>query len=182
MSEPGLEDRRLASAVCANGDEAAFRTLYRRHTPSLFRLALRLGGGDEAWAEELVQRSWIRAVQGLDRFRWRSTLRTWLTGIMVNCARELWRERRDDLGIPGDSLAGPADSPEERIDLERAVTRLPQGCRRIFVLHDVEGFTHQEIAELLGVEVGTSKSQLAHARRRLRAALAPSGVEPKENP
>ena len=89
-----LEDRPLASAVAASGDEAAFRTLYRRHTPALYRLALRLGGGDEPWAEELVQRAWIRAVEGLGGFGWRSALSTWLGGIAVNCARELWREGR----------------------------------------------------------------------------------------
>ena len=173
------EDRDLAAAVVRSGDEAAFRSLYRRHTPALYRLALRLGGGDEPWAEELVQRSWIRAVEGLGGFGWRSALSTWLGGIAVNCARELWRdgrgrdealdEERDPVPAPHASPSGP----EDRIDLERAIERLPQGYRQVFVLHDVEGYTHEEIGGLLGIEAGTSKSQLSHARRRLRAALEP---------
>ncbi len=184
------EDRDLAAAVARSGDEAAFRQLYRRHTPALYRLALRLGGGDEPWAEELVQRSWIRAVEGLGAFGWRSALSTWLGGIAINCARELWREGRgrdevldevpDRITASGDSSAGP----EDRVDLERAIERLPQGCRRVFVLHDVEGYTHEEIGGLLGIEAGTSKSQLSHARRRLRAALQPpaSCAERRGNP
>ncbi len=173
------EDRDLAAAVARSGDEAAFRTLYRRHTPALYRLALRLGGGDEPWAEELVQRCWIRAVDGLGAFGWRSALSTWLGGIAINCARELWREGRgrdEALDEQRDRLPAPRGSPsgpEDRIDLERAIERLPHGYRQVFVLHDVEGYTHEEIGGLLGIEAGTSKSQLSHARRRLRAALDP---------
>jgi RNA polymerase sigma-70 factor (ECF subfamily) len=174
------EDRDLAAAVARSGDEAAFRLLYRRHTPALYRLALRLGGGDEPWAEELVQRSWIRAVEGLGAFGWRSTLSTWLGGIAINCARELWRESRRGgeatLAEEQNRLPAPRGSPsgpEDRIDLERAIEHLPHGYRQVFVLHDVEGYTHEEIGGLLGIETGTSKSQLSHARRRLRAALDP---------
>jgi RNA polymerase sigma-70 factor (ECF subfamily) len=170
------DDRELVAAVARSGDEAAFLTLYRRHTPALYRLALRLGGGDEPWAEVLVQRSWIRAVGGLGGFAWRSALSTWLGGIAINCARELWRESRDETSLTGELGASAArgDSPsaaEDRIDLERAIERLPQGYRQVFVLHDVEGYTHEEIGGLLGIETGTSKSQLSHARRRLRATL-----------
>lgn len=171
------EDRALADAVLRARDEAAFRTLYRRHTPALYRLALRLGGGDGPWAEELVQRTWIRAVEGLGSFGWRSSLPSWLGGIAINCARELWRDARtrgetdlvDEIGAPRSPAA------EERVDLERAIERLPAGYREVFVLHDVEGYTHEEIGGLLGIEPGTSKSQLSRARLRLRAALAPGG-------
>lgn len=178
MSHSAGEDQALAAAVTARGDEVAFRDLYRRHTPALYRLALRLGGGDEPWAEELVQRAWIRAVEGLATFAWRSSLSTWLGGIAINCARELWREGRvhDDVSLDEGKIHLPAShgsplGPEDRIDLERAIERLPHGYRQVFVLHDVEGYTHEEIAGLLGIEPGTSKSQLSHARRRLRAAL-----------
>jgi RNA polymerase sigma-70 factor, ECF subfamily len=170
------EDRDLAAAVAGSGDEAAFRALYRRHTPALYRLALRLGGGDGPWAEELVQRAWIKAVEGLKSFGWRSSLSTWLGGIAINCARELWRETRTRGETPLEGI--PAASPpgaDERMDLERAIERLPDGYRRVFVLHDVEGYTHEEIGDLLSIETGTSKSQLARARQRLRAALAPAG-------
>lgn len=179
MSLPGEEDRRLAAAVVARRDEAAFRALYRRHTPALYRLALRLGGGDGPWAEELVQLAWIRAVEGLSRFEWRAAFRTWLSGIAVNCARERWRERRLSLEVAWDPEAhgaAPASAdPHDRMDLERGIAGLPRGCREVLVLHDVEGFTHEEVAEMLGIEPGTSKSQLAHARRRLRDYLGRSG-------
>ena len=177
------DDRGLAARVTGRGDEAAFRALYRRHTPALYRLALRLGGGDDAWAEELVQRAWIRAVQALPAFAWRSTFSTWLGGIAINCARELWREGRtrseSDLEEAGARLTLAPGAPEDRIDLERAIERLPHGYRQVFVLHDVEGYTHEEIGELLGIETGTSKSQLSHARRRLRAALDPAAWRAK---
>jgi RNA polymerase sigma-70 factor (ECF subfamily) len=171
------EDRALADAVLRARDEAAFRTLYRRHTPALYRLALRLGGGDGPWAEELVQRTWIRAVEGLASFAWRSSLSSWLGGIAINCARELWREvrARSETGL-GDAVAAPrTPAAEERVDLERAIEQLPAGFREVFVLHDVEGYTHEEIGGLLGIEPGTSKSQLSRARQRLRTALAPGG-------
>jgi RNA polymerase sigma-70 factor (ECF subfamily) len=171
------EDRALADAVLRARDEAAFRTLYRRHTPALYRLALRLGGGDGPWAEELVQRSWIGAVEGLGSFAWRSSLSSWLGGIAINCARELWREARvrSETGL-GDEVAAPlAPAAEERVDLESAIEQLPAGYREVFVLHDVEGYTHEEIGGLLGIEPGTSKSQLSRARQRLRTALAPGG-------
>lgn len=174
------DDRRLAGAV-ASGDEAAFRRLYRRHTPMLYRLALRLGGGDAPWAEELVQRTWIRAVEGLAGFGWRSAFGTWLCGIAANCARESWREdgqRREVVWNETAVVTAPTGArehgAEDRIDLERAIARLPDGYRRVFVLHDVEGFTHAEIGRLMGIEAGTSKSQLSHARRHLRAILGPA--------
>jgi RNA polymerase sigma-70 factor (ECF subfamily) len=113
-------------------------------------------------------------------FGWRSALSTWLGGIAINCARELWREGRAwgettlDEQWSGLSVSpGAPSNAEERIDLERAIERLPHGYRQVFVLHDVEGYTHEEIAGLLGIDAGTSKSQLSHARRRLRAALEP---------
>ena len=169
------EDRRLAGAVASAGDEAAFRTLYRRHTPALYRLALRLGGGDEPWADELVQRAWIRAVEHLATFQWRSAFRTWLSGIAINCARELWREQRLSLEVSWEgetqAVSRATPDPSHRVDLERGIAVLPHGYRQVLVLHDVEGYTHDEIGRLLGIEVGTSKSQLFHARRRLRDYL-----------
>jgi RNA polymerase sigma-70 factor (ECF subfamily) len=177
VTPAGEEDRRLADAVLASRDEAAFRRLYRRHTPALYRLALRLGGGDEPWAEELVQRAWVRAVERLGGFQWRAAFRTWLSGIAVNCARESWRERRLSLevGWPAETpaVAAAGADPADRVDLERAIAGLPDGCRQVLVLHDIEGFTHEEIAGMLDIEPGTSKSQLFHARRRLRERLSP---------
>ena len=164
--------------MTARGDEAAFRDLYRRHTPALYRLALRLGGGDEPWAEELVQRAWIRAVEGLGGVRLAlGVVSTWLGGIAINCARELWREgpgagrrlARRGTGSRRPASRGSPPGPEDRIDLERAIERLPHGYRQVFVLHDVEGYTHEEIGGLLGIEAGNFQEPA------LPRAAAPSG-------
>jgi RNA polymerase sigma-70 factor, ECF subfamily len=167
-------DPELAASFLARRDEAAFRALYRKHTPALLGLATRLASGRAAEAEEIVQEAWVRAAERLEAFRWRSSLRTWLSGFVVN----VWRERsRSALRETASAAAvEPGDSAPfasvERIDLERAVAGLPNGFRAAVVLHDVEGFTHEEIAELLGIDPGTSRSQLARARRNLRASLS----------
>lgn len=168
-----LGDRALAERVLVAGDATAFRELYRRHTPALYAIARRLGGGDDA--EDAVHDAWIRAVEGLARFEWRSSLRSWLTGIVINRLREMDRRERDLLPLDEESMhpepAEPLPRHTDPIDLERAIAALPFGFRQVLVLHDVEGFTHADIASLLGIEQGTSKSQLARARRRLRIAL-----------
>lgn len=168
-------DRQLAQAVMEHGDERAFRELYRRHTPRLFQFVLRLLGGMEQDAEDIVQETWVRAVERLDTFRWESSLTTWLRGIGLNLCRDLWRKRNGrevDWSASLDSpvAAGPHD---ERIDLERAMALLPVGYRTVLVLHDLEGCTHVEIGRRLGIAEGTSKSQLSNARRAVRALLSP---------
>ncbi len=175
LEPPVRSDRELAERVLA-GDEAAFRDLYRRHTPRLLQLALRLAGGDESDAEDVVQETWIRAAEKLDAFRWESAFGTWLHAIGVNVARESVRKRvrRREEAWPDEEP--PAAEPLDRLDamdLERAIAALPAGYRTVLVLHDVEGFTHEAIAEQLGVTAGTTKSQLFWARRAIRALLAP---------
>ena len=169
--------------------EDAFRTLFGRHTPRLYALALRLLGGRQPDAEDAVQEAWMRAAEGLARFEWRAALTTWLSAIVINCARERmrhWaRQRADDGGDRGDAPAG-ADQVAavvapvgQTIDLERAIAALPDGYRTVLVLHDVEGYTHEQIASQLDIDVGTSKSQLSRARRAMRVRLgapAPQGV------
>jgi len=172
---PASPDRALAEQVLA-GDEGAFRDLYRRHTPRLHQLALRLLGGAEADAEDVVQDTWIKAVEKLDTFRWESAFGTWLHAIAVNVAHEMMRRRgrRQETDLP-EHLEPAAAAPPERLevmDLERAIAALPDGYRAVLVLHDVEGFTHEEIAEQLGIAAGTTKSQLFWARRAIRARLA----------
>jgi RNA polymerase sigma-70 factor, ECF subfamily len=169
-------DRELAELVLA-GDETAFRDLYRRHTPRLLQLALRLVGGGVADAEDVVQETWIRATEKLDAFRWESAFGTWLHSIGVNVAREAARKRgrRHEVEWPDDADP-PAAEPQEHVeplDLERAIAALPAGYRTVLVLHDVEGYTHEAIAGQLGVTPGTTKSQLFWARRAVRALLAP---------
>ena len=168
------DDRALVERFARRRDEASFRLLYRRHTPALYGLALRLLAHRRDDAEDVIQEAWIRAVEQAARFRWDSSLRTWLSGIVVNCCRE---RLRNDWRWVGDDAAGSeeqaaAASPVDlTIDVDRSVAELPPGSRAVFVLHDVEGWTHAEIASQLGIEPGTSKSQLFHARRQLRALL-----------
>jgi RNA polymerase sigma-70 factor (ECF subfamily) len=169
-------DRKLADEVTRSGDERAFRELYRRHTPTLYPFVLRVVGGSEADAEDVVQDTWIRAVQALPRFRWESAFRTWLVGIGLNRARELLRNRTRQtsmLEAQGPSRAAPPPDAGH-LDLERAIALLPDGYRTVLLLHDVEGFTHPEISRRLDIAVGTSRSQLHHARRTLRRLLEPT--------
>ncbi len=165
-------DRALAEALLLEGDERAFRELYQRHTPRLFQLVLRVVGGSEHDAEDVVQETWIRATQKLEGFRWEAAFSTWLTGIGLNVARGLLRKRgrwtdMEDVPEPW----RPPEKHGERIDLERAIELLPAGYRTVLVLHDVEGYKHEEIARMTGTAVGTTKAQLHRARRLLREAI-----------
>lgn len=166
-------DRELAVLVLT-GDEPAFRQLYGRHTPRLMALVLRFMGGRETDAEDVVQEAWLRATERLGQFRWEAAFSSWLSAIALNLAREHLRKssRRREVEWPEDEP--PAVEPLNRVDgadLEKAIAALPAGYRSVLVLHDVEGYRHEEIAELMGVSVGTSKSQLFHARRAVRHAL-----------
>jgi RNA polymerase sigma-70 factor (ECF subfamily) len=175
---PALTDRQLIETLLAEGSEWAFRELYRRHTPRVYQIVLRVMGGVEADAEDVLQDAWTRAGQNLAAFRWESSFATWLTGIAINAARSLHRRRgRREMVPVDDSLPGTAPPlVADRVDLERAIALLPAGYRMVLVLHDVEGFTHEEIGTRLGISAGTSKSQLFSARRAMRALLTP----PKE--
>ena|ERR1700674_1029078 len=169
-------DRELSTRFIERRDAAAFRDLFRRHTPALYQLARRLLGGTGRGADDAVQEAWLRAADGLAAFEWRSSLRTWLTGITINCCREILRQRQ--AGAPARNGGEPVqETPPTALglDLERAVLGLPHGCREVLVLHDVEGLTHAEIAARLGIEPGTSKSQLSRARRALRAYFSAAG-------
>lgn len=148
--------------------ERDFVRLYRAHNPALLLLATRLTGS-RSDAEDVVQETWMRAVAALPRFRGESSLRTWLCGFVANCSREL-RRRRTEPAIAEESVT---TTPE--IDLQRAIDALPDGAREVLVLHDVHGYTHEEVGALLGIEPGTSKSQLHRARKAIRAHM--TGVE-----
>jgi RNA polymerase sigma-70 factor (ECF subfamily) len=164
-------DRQLALDFL-DGSETAFRVLYRRHTPRLRGLVLRLLGGATDEADDVVQESWLRACAGLAGFRWEAALSTWLCGIGVRTALEALRRGKrwsDDASL--EEMPARAPAPGAGLDVERALARLPVRQRTVLVLHDVEGYTHEEIGELLGIVAGTSKSQLAHARETLRGAL-----------
>jgi len=165
-------DQALVAQYLASRDEAAFLAIYRRHTAALLGLATRLCGGERRDAEDIVQEAWVRAAAGLSSFRWQSSLRTWLSGIVVNGWKELLRSRYREVFLEDESdTAAPVATPEDGLDLERAVALLPHGFRTVLLLHDVEGFTHEDIGRMLGIDTGTSKSQLARARQAMRRLL-----------
>jgi RNA polymerase sigma-70 factor (ECF subfamily) len=179
-SDHERSDRALVADFLARRDEAAFRRLYAAHAPRLFLFLLRLSGGRRAEAEELLQETWIRAAERLGAFRWESRLSTWLHGIAWNARREAIRARGPiEASLPEESASaapGTADGTgETRLDLERALRQLPEGYREVLLMHDVEGYTHEEIGAQLGISPGTSKSQLSRARALLRRRLSLSG-------
>jgi RNA polymerase sigma-70 factor, ECF subfamily len=167
---------------CGRGDTAAFEELYRLHAPRLYTLILRMTGS-EPDAEDLLQDVFLQAHRKLGGFRGESSLGTWLYRMAVNQCLDFLRGRQvrmaratgsyDD-GEIGEPVAPAPVVPAaiSRVDLGRAIARLPDGCRAAFVLHDVEGFAHQEVAEMLGISEGTSKSQVHKARSRLRLMLS----------
>ena len=164
------EDLRILGAVAA-GDEPAFRELYRRHTPAMYAVVLRLLARNAADAEDAVQEAWMRAVRGLGDFRGDSALRTWLIGIAIRCALEIGRRRRSPIDLDRKAPDRPT-APGVRLDLEHAIASLANGYREVIVLHDVYGYTHAEIGGLLGIDEGTSKSQLSRARQILRRTMS----------
>lgn len=158
----------------ATRDESAFRRMYREYTPALFQFVFRLVGQNQADTEDIVQETWIRAVAGLQDFRRDSSFRTWLFGIAINLCRELFRNRLKNDGT-AESIEPSVvkDRSGEGLDLELAISSLPDGYRAVLVLHDVEGYKHEEISALLAIDVGTSKSQLSRARKAVRQSLGP---------
>jgi RNA polymerase sigma factor (sigma-70 family) len=163
------------------GDVDAFELLYRQYSGRIYALCLRLSA-DQQVARELTQDTFVRAWEALPRFRGAASLTTWLHRIAVNAMLERRRgDRRraarvtlvDDEEEP-DTLAGVVHAPDvaTAIDLERAIGTLPPGVRRAFVLHDVEGYTHEEIATMTGLAAGTLRAQLHRARQLLMRALS----------
>ena len=170
---------------CRQGDAAAFDELYRSHAGRLYNLVYRMAGAQHE-AEDLLQEVFLQAHRKLGSFKGESSLGTWLYRLAVNHCLDFLRGRQARMARSSDSLdAEGASEPASvspavptaisRLDLERAIARLPDGCRAAFILHDVEGFEHNEVAKLLGVSEGTSKSQVHKARMKLRAML--SGAE-----
>ena len=161
------------------GDVGAFEALYRGHVGRVHGAILRLVGMDRARAEELTQDAFVRAWQKLSGFRHESAFSTWLYRLGVNTALMDLRGRHEEVAAPDDELefAAGGEVPfcaGERGDLERAVSKLPPRARAVLVLHDVEGWKHEEIANELGMAVGSSKAQLHRARGLLRRALTDS--------
>lgn len=178
MADPYREEDTDADLVrrAVDGDTKAFEALYRRHVGRVHGAVWRLAGMNRARAEELTQEAFVRAWQKLASFRFESAFPTWLHRLAVNVALMDLRDRdpaRD--AEPDDAaLASQAATPfcsAERGDLERAIAALPARARAVLVLHDVEGWKHGEIAEELGMAVGSSKAQLHRARGLLQRML-----------
>jgi RNA polymerase sigma-70 factor (ECF subfamily) len=172
-----VEERELISRVLA-GDPSAERTLYDAHVDRVFRLAYRMAG-DLDRAQDYTQETFIRAFDRLADFRGDSALSTWLGSIVIsvtlNGLRKVRRRNEREVAlddvVPVGRMTREAE-PDLKVRLSQAIDDLPDGYRAVFVMHDVEGYTHEEIATSLGVHPGTSKAQLFRARARLREALA----------
>ncbi len=169
----------------AAGDARAFEQLYRTHVGRIYGLCVRLVDGDRAKAEQYAQDAFVRAWEKLGSFRGDSQFSTWLHRLTVNVVlgehRLLRRwvsfdtqDESDD--APAHEGAGFGDHPQQRVgdrmDIERALVKLPKGARTVLILHDVEGYRHDEIADLTGIAVGTSKAQLHRARKLMKEWLS----------
>jgi RNA polymerase sigma-70 factor, ECF subfamily len=163
------------ASLAAAGDSQAFERLYRTHVSKVHSLARRMTGGPEA--DELTQDIFVRAWQKLGTFRGESAFSTWLHRLAVNVILEhrrtlavkLSRHHSGDEAF--EHLSSQPATPDLAMDFESAIEKLPNGAREVFVLHDVEGYKHREIAAALGISPGTSKTQLHRARMLLRRHL-----------
>ena len=176
-SAEACEDAALVRRAAA-ADIAAFEQLYRRHHARMHGVIARLVGQAGARAEDLVQEAFVRAWQALPAFRFESAVSTWLHRLAVNTALMELRSRRGRPGMDDDEDAldslPTADTAGNAMlgrDLERAVATLPRRARAVLVLHDVEGWKHEEIAAELGMAVGSSKAQLHRARHLRRERI-----------
>ena len=162
-------------ARAAAGDAGAFEAVYRAHLPRVHSLVRRMTAGRDA--DELTQDVFVRLWQKLGTFRGDSSFTTWLHRLAVNVVIERFRTdqvrraRMHDGEDIFEVLPGPAQTRDLGMDFEAALEKLPDGAREIFVLHDVEGYKHSEIAEMTGVAVGTVKAQLHRARKLLQTAM-----------
>ncbi len=162
-------------ALATAGDQRAFERIYRGHVARIHTLVRRMVGG-EGDADELTQDVFVRAWERLGSYRGEAAFGTWLHRLAVNVVLN-WRRsaagarQRIDEGADAEEMEGRKAMGAEKLDLEQAIGRLPRGARQVFVLHDVEGFKHEEIAAMVGVTPGTSKAQLHRARMLLRGWL-----------
>jgi RNA polymerase sigma-70 factor, ECF subfamily len=172
-----VTEAELVTRVIAK-DPLAERALYDAHVDRVYRLAFRLTGDDEM-ARDVTQETFVRAFDRIGTFRHDAALSTWLHRIAVTVGLNNMRGAKRDRSrhTPLDEVSEPVAAtrpaePDLKERLAAAIGRLPTGYRTVFLLHDVEGFTHEEIAQSLDIETGTSKAQLFRARQKLRAALA----------
>jgi RNA polymerase sigma-70 factor (ECF subfamily) len=180
LLQPGQPAAQDDVQLAARGDRRAFERLYRANTDRVFSVCVRMVG-DRTRAEELTQDVFVRAWEKLGSFRGESAFSTWLHRLAVNLIlNERKSSKRQEARMEGgvedmDTLPHTRNrednSPALSMDLEQAIAGLPPGARKVFVLHDVEGYTHEEIAGMMGVTSGGCKAQLHRARMLLREAL-----------
>lgn len=155
-----------------DGEESAFRALYQRHTPRLRMIVWRLLGARHEETDDVIQETWMAGCRGMHRYNGEAKFASWLTTIGIRRAQSRWSQRNEQASEPFEIAdSSPPDGPATAIDLERAIARLPDHQRAVVVLHDIEGFTHEEIASQLGIALGTSKVTLSRARGALRRML-----------
>jgi RNA polymerase sigma-70 factor (ECF subfamily) len=165
-------------ALAAAGDRQAFERLYQTHANRVFSLCARMSGS-RTKGEELTQDVFVRTWEKLPQFRGESAFSTWLHRLAVNVVlnarktegKQASRTEQNDEDEERWDQVARAPMHIERMDLADAIAKLPAGARKVFVLHDVEGFKHEEIAEMMGITSGGSKAQLHRARLLLREAL-----------
>lgn len=173
------DDAALVRSAVA-GDRDAYERIYRRHSPRIYSVLWRLCGGNPARAEDALQETFLQAWRALPGFRFESSLGTWLHRLGVNAALmelrgQAGRDVDADVGWEAlEQLPGPQRCAGTTLDLERALETLPPRARAVLVLHDIEGWKHQEIADQLHMAVGSSKAHLHRARGLLRAQLGES--------
>jgi len=163
------------------GDRAAMGELYKAHASRVYSVVRRLVGSDDL-ADDVAQDAWIRAFEKLHLFRGDAAFGTWLHRLAINAAYNRMRRRGRRSEVESQAEFGPQTTRVDELVLNQqvltqALDRLPEGYRRILVLHDVEGMTHEEIGEMLGISGGTSKSQLHKARARMRELIAPPQID-----
>lgn len=170
-----LEDKLLVKTFLKERSEAAFLSLYRSKTPHLYQMALRITQSQYD-SEELIQEMWIVAIRKLPDFQWRSELKTWLISILINLSKSRYRESMKMLSSSTVDIVKEEQAIEMSFatsrDLDMAIEKLPIGYRTVLVMYDIEGYKHKEIAAILEITQGTSKSQLFHARKMLRRHLS----------
>ncbi len=174
-----MDSELLTIQRAIGGDEAAMRAIWSRHAPHIDVVVRRLVGGDHDLAADIAQEVWIQIFRALPTYRGDSQFGTWAHRIAVNRTLNALRQRRrlaslETNDVEDDSVAVEPDAERNIIaaSIEAATARLSPGARAVFVMHDVEGFTHEEIAAALGITAGGSKSQLFKARAKLRKLLA----------
>ena len=192
QSEAGDLPEAEAIRLAQQGDAAAFERIYRLHSSRVYALCLRMVGNTTE-AEDLTQEAFLQLFRKIQTFRGESAFSTWLHRLSVNIVLMRLRKKKlaetsleettepdEETGGPRKEVGGPdlqLSGLIDRVNLQRAVDQLPQGYKSVFVLHDIQGYEHHEIAEILGCSIGNTKSQLHKARTRLRALLQEAARE-----